>query len=373
MTIKETANTKEIFEEVPFGSNAIRLSLPQWWLVLAILLVLFFIAPALLSRITPFQPEPGYRIPEVLSNDYWLFDRYAQTTAKPENILFLGDSVVWGQYVLPSQTWSAFMNEKMGTDHVQNLGVNGMHPASFEGLIRYYGKSIQNSNILLHCNLLWMSSPEHDLQIEKEFRFNHPQLVTQFYPRIPCYKEDFSNRLGIAAAHHVPILRWSAHLRVAYFNSMDIPSWTIENPYANPFRVISKGIPGMSLEARPNAIPWIEKRISEQDMEWVELDGSIQWRSFQETVRILSSRNNRLLVVIGPFNTHMLTEASRERYQNRLQQVTQWLKQEELPYFEAPLLPSELYADASHPLEAGYRQLAGQVLDSPAYQDMFGS
>ena len=55
---------------------------------------------------------------------------------------------------------------------------------------------VRHRKVILHCNLLWMSSPKADLHTEKEERFNHADLVPQFSPRIPCYRADFNRRFS---------------------------------------------------------------------------------------------------------------------------------------------------------------------------------
>jgi len=63
---------------------------------------------------------------------------------------------------------------------------------------------------------------------------NHPRLLPQLSPRIACYRETASDRLGILVEHNVPLLSWANHLRIAYFDNRDLPRWTIEHPGSNP-------------------------------------------------------------------------------------------------------------------------------------------
>ncbi len=55
--------------------------------------------------------------------------------------------------------------------------MDGFHPAALGGLLRYYGRDISGKNVIIQFNPLWMTSAKHDLQIQKEFHFNHPKLV----------------------------------------------------------------------------------------------------------------------------------------------------------------------------------------------------
>jgi hypothetical protein len=74
-------------------------------------------------------------------------------------------------------------------------------------------------------------------------------------------------------------------------------------------------------------------------------------------------------VLIGPFNTHALTVEGQARYQAATAAMAKWLTQEHVPYYAPPVLPTHLYADASHPLGAGYRQLAEELSSSPSFRE----
>jgi hypothetical protein len=116
-------------------------------------------------------------------------------------------------------------------------------------------------------------------------------------------------------------------------------------------------------------VPWFERGIEPQDFPWVELAGSLQWRAFRETVALLRHRGNDVFVVLGPLNEHLLTIESRQRFNELSREVRQWLVEQQIPHLEPDLLPSETYADTSHPLRAGYEQLARQIHASKPFQD----
>lgn len=97
-------------------------------------------------------------------------------------------------------------------------------------------------------------------------------------------------------------------------------------------------------------------------MPWVDLAGSLQWRSFQRAVELLQQRGNTVFVVVGPFNEHLLKEPSRVKYSELKRGIEDWLKERRIPYMAPPPLPSEYYGDASHPLSAGYALLAKELL-----------
>jgi len=355
------------FLDTPYGSNDIRLSLREWLLVWFILTLAFVLPPIIFERLETFTPSSDYRIPEPYSRDYHLFSRLALDAAKKGAVLVLGDSVIWGQYVPQNETLSAFLTQESGGREFANLGVNGMHPAALAGLLRYHGAAIRNQDVILHCNLLWMSSPERDLQVRKDIPFNHPDLVPQFFPSIPSYRESFSHRVGVVIRRILPFYAWVSHVRITRMDNMDFANWTLQNPYGNPLTLLSSSRSPVD-DTRPDPVPWTQKNIALQNMEWVQPADSIQWQGFQKATRTLLDRGNRLLVLVGPFNVHILTEESRAQYERALTDVRDWLEAQELTCLSPPPLESEYYADASHPVAEGYRILSDEVLASDLVQ-----
>jgi len=315
--------------EVPFGSNDVRLSLGRWAIAFLITLTILYAAPAIWQRIESFEPEPDYRVPYRLGNDYWQTARYFRNVCQQHKILLLGDSVVWGHYVDANETLSHYLNAGSSEERFANLGVDGIHPAALAGLIEHYGDAITGRDVILHCNLLWTSSKRHDLQVEKEFVFNHPALVPQFVPRIPCYKEPLSSRLGIVIERQWSLFGWAKHLQIAYFEGADLPRWTIEHPYEGPVASLTLELPSPDEPPSPPPVarPWTETGIGRFDAQWVDLASSFQWRSFQRVVEVLRQRKNRVFVLVGPFNEHMLTQDSLATYKQRQHQVEAWLQE----------------------------------------------
>ncbi len=353
--------------EAPFGVNAMRLSLRQWSAALLILAACIGEIPQVWKQIEPLPTGPDDRVPYSLSKDYWLYQRRPERVSDSASVAVLGDSVVWGHYVPCDQTLSAHLNRLSGGKRFANLGVNGAHPAALLGLVDHFGQAIARRKVLLHCNLLWMSSKRHDLQ-DKRAPLNHPALVPQFFPRIPCYNEPLSVRLGVVIGRQVPLLGWARHLQIAYFGNRDLPSWTLEHPRENPLSAITLAMPSPDEPPSPPplAVPWTTAGLEKFDAPWVALETSFQWRCFRQTVEILLRRGNQVFVLVGPFNEHMLTERSRGKYRELLGQADAWLSRQAIPHCVAPVLPSDDYADASHPLAEGYARLARQLLQESA-------
>jgi hypothetical protein len=350
----------------PDFSNSIRLTGGQWAVVGLFTLVMVLFAPSLWKQMEKFDLEPDYRIPHDLSNDYWFYDRYARLSAARYDTLLIGDSVIWGEYVTRQQTLSHYLNDRAGEQRFANLGLDGADPVALAGLVQHYTGGVSGKNVILHCNPLWMSSPRRDYQDEKQFDSSHPRLIPQFTPRIPGYKEDISHRMGVLVEQRVPFNSWTSHLQTAYYGGTDIPNWTLEHPYDNPIQPLTTpGANATQLAAqeslRHSPIPWYKSGITRQDFPWIDLKTSLQWRSFQRAVEILQGRKNRVFVLVGPFNEHMLEPESLERYRKLKAGIVSWLEEAGVPYVAPEALPSNLYGDASHPLAEGYKVLAEEV------------
>ncbi len=369
--------------DTPFV-NEMRLNARQWLLVTGIVVVILGLAPWGWKQVERFDTGPDYRIPYTLSKDYWLYERRLQEIA-PASAVVIGDSVVWGEYVLPDGTLSHFLNQAAGQpDAFVNAGVNGLFPLALEGLVEHYGGALHHRKVILNCNLLWLSSPKADLQTKKEERFNHARLVPQFSPRIPCYRADASERLGALMERNLPVLAWVNHLQNVSFNQKSMPDWTLEtgtgeppshpNAYKNPLAQITLRVPTapeVDPERGPASArhkPWSTTGEGTTRFEWVTLDSSLQWAAFQRLVRLLRARGNDVLVVVGPFNEHLMAAENRPAYRQLRDGVAAWLKENQVPGIVPEPLPSLLYADASHPLTEGYRVLAQRLHGDTAFQ-----
>ncbi len=374
-----------------FSSNSIRLSLTSWIFAFVILLIVISLLPIIWNRLESFNPSDNYRIPYEMSYDYWMFSRWCKYACLNYSIVMIGDSVVWGQYVKLDETLTYYLNKLFkedmprhktylpnnhSTDTISqmaennkfaNLGLDGIHPSAMLGLIKYYGRSISNKHVILHLNLLWMSSKKHDLSDTDEFRFNHPRLVPQFYPKIFSYKAKFHQRANIIVERYVPFSSWVNHIRLNYYENMDIGNWTIQYPYRNPFGVIDFKIPDPEDKPHSEPINWIERGMTKQDFSWVSLDESFQWNSFKKIIDLLQARGNKVFVIIGPFNPYILTDESLNKYKTIKKDIEDWLEKRGIGYMSPSDLPSEYYADASHPLKTGYEIIARELRELEAF------
>ncbi len=383
---KLTAAPTEVSEpKVPFGVNEIRLNSAQWLITAAVISLVVIAIPLLWEQIERFSTGPDYRIPYQLSKDYWLYARRQRQVATPGKVILLGDSVVWGEYVLPDGTLSHFLNREAQTkDRFINSGLNGLFPLAQEGLVADYSRALRNQKLLVQFNLLWLTSPKADLSTRQEEQFNHAHLVPQFFPRIPCYKADLNERLSAVIERKINFLEWVDHLQNAYFGQKSIIRWILTedggepprfpNAGRNPLAQITLRVPSAPAddpERGPKSKrhkPWSENNQGTAQFEWVDLQSSFQWHAFQRVIQALKSRGNDVMVLLGPFNEHIMSEENRAVYRKLHNDIAAALKQNHILLIAPDALPSALYADASHPLTQGYELMAKQLFQDKSFQ-----
>jgi hypothetical protein len=173
-----------------------------------------------------------------------------------------------------------------------------------------------------------------------------------------------------------------------YFENMDIQNWTMQNPYKNPLKAITLRIPIPENKPQSKPVAWAERGMEKQDFPWVQVEEpnfsfkkkslikrnteekskSFQWNSFKQVIKILKARNNKVFVIIGPFNPYILTEESLNRYNSMKSKMENWLEAEGISYRSISDLPSEYYADASHPLKEGYAKIAEELFETESFR-----
>jgi len=356
----------------------------QWCTVVVLFMCVVFGLPTGWKSWETFEPDINDRVPYEASQDYWQYERHLDERNESDTIYFVGDSVVWGEYVTPDGTWSAFLNEQSnGKPQFVNQALNGLYPLALEGLITHYAEGLSGRKVMLHCNLLWMSSPQADLSQAKEQVFNHPTLVPQFRPRIPSYHADIDTRLGRAIGHRWSFLAWVRHLQIQYWDQKDPYAWTFADDgkyptsYPNTYRMPWSEL-DFTLLSEPNPdpergvdskrhSPWSTDGIGTQRFDWVELQDSLQWAAFQRLCKLLQKRDNDLIVILGPFNKHIMAEENRTHFESIESGAKEWFQSSNIPFIAPATLDSALYGDASHPLTEGYRALAVELWNDPDF------
>jgi hypothetical protein len=100
---------------------------------------------------------------------------------------------------------------------------------------------------------------------------------------------------------------------------------------------------------------------------WVPLESSYQWCEFQTVIDRLRRLENEVFVLIGPLNPYLQTEESQIRYRELLRTAEEWFTQKKVRFYSPTDLPSELYADASHPLKDGYTKIADELFKERSF------
>jgi len=117
----------------------------------------------------------------------------------------------------------------------------------------------------------------------------------------------------------------------------------------------------------PAGETWVQKGAKKQDVTWVRFDTSLQWKFFRRALDLLQNQGNRVFVLVGPFNEHMLNEADAADYEAIKTQAADWLVKNNIPFSLLRPLPPEHYVDASHPLGEGYALWARRLLEDPVF------
>lgn len=378
----------EYARQFEFGSNPMRLSWGHWVAVVAVLAPVLFGLSAMWRWIEPFEPRPDYRLPYEFSQDYWQCGRWFRSAAGTDAVLVVGDSVVWGEYAGVGETLTGRLNALSGKGAFANLGVNGLHPAAMAGMLRHHGGMIRGRRVMVVLNVLWMSSPKHDLREapgdweEAQASFNHPALVAQFRPAIPRYAAPFEQRAGILVGRAVPVFEWVSHIKAksaaaggrpadhAREAAAPVPSSEprIDDPLPRFLDVLTAAVPAPAAGPHGQAVSWEERGIPVSSIAWPGANESLQWRFFREVVALLRSRGNRVCVFLSPFNPHLLSPESRGMHDAMVGDMAAQLAREGVAVFRGTPPPTGEYADASHPLGAGYARLAGELFGNTSFQ-----
>ena len=329
---------------VPFSSNEVRLSMRDWVVALVLIGGLSYTVPAVWQRIEPFTPGPDYRIPFSLGSDYWMYDRYCDVTCADKRTVLIGDSVIWGHYVASEETLVALSQRGGRRPEVRQSGRRWHSP----------DRHVGTAGVLRHAHCFEGRDPAMQPAVDEFCRGTTSEPTKHFRSTIPNWSPSFipgyrATRNRCRAGSELPLgvtcrcLGWTEHLRIAYFGNTDLPNWTMEHPYEDPLAPSRWNFRRPTKPRHPSRSPSPGPRpVARLNAEWVELDGSLQWQFFRRAVETLRRRGNRVFVLVGPFNEHMLTNQSRQVYEERKRGVEKWLKQEGVAHFVPPACPASV-------------------------------
>lgn len=347
--------------EGPAGERvALNLSLRDWLVTALLVTALLAVMPHIPFRGRAPKVEPDYRIPYALSTRYDLYRRYTALCAKQFPTILVGDSVVWGQCALRTQTLAHHLNELTKQPRFADAGLDGMHPIVLAELLEHHAPALARKDVVVQFDPLWMmiDSDPTPKSVQQAME-NRPGLV-------PRLAGDFSGRLKESLEIAVgrwfrrsPLAGWAERLADT---RMDFLAWSLDHPYESPLKAISAALPPSEDSPTMRLGPWSGLPESKLDATWPDLTRHPQWTSFEHILTLLERRGNRVLVLLGPMNEHMMSDAMRNGYQGFRASVEARLAERGVPCFAPPPLRSEHYNDICHPTGAGYEELARALL-----------
>ena len=356
------------------NSNGIFLNGREWLIAAAIFLAISFVLYFGWYRWEKLPPESDYRSTcwgERMS-DYWAWSQWSRAAVSRHRILLIGSSVIWGQEVPHNETLSHFINSELGREDVANLGIDGLTNAAMTGLFKHYGRFLRDTNIILEFNPLWMSSPRRDLRGEGSdvWPFHHPRLVPQFDRRISYYRS-LGERLGYAFEHRLRLPPFVRHLMVNCFENKSVGAWLLDHPHRLPTSAITFTAAPMMKEKQSLGTPWSSREGAEiRDDPFLQVEESLQWEFYLKALRTLGKKGNRVFILLGPYNSYCLTEASRGRLFAMMDEVKRKLDELGYLYFDSTrdLLPSAEFGDQCHLLRNGHSLLARALVEDAAFR-----
>ncbi|HNX23189.1 MAG TPA: hypothetical protein PKG60_04025 [Spirochaetota bacterium] len=332
---------------------------------------IFLISAAAIPCILPLTDRTlftgNYRIPFSLGEDYFLYSRYSKQVASGNTIPVIGDSVIWGHYTDNENTIPARLNRLNTKTAFTNMGLDGIHPAAMNGLMNIYTADFKNRKIIAGVNLLWMSSPRHDLTGPVNSEINHKTLLPQIYPEIPSYKPAFEERVSSLITRAIPFFSWIDHIRLTHFAEKSFYLWTMENPHRSLLEYFSHKEETYMI---PDGMQ--PAKMQEQNIDWVTTDKSLQWKFMVDTLLSLKKQGNEVAALITPFNTYMMTEKSRKEYFSILAEMEWILRENGITPVIPLILDKKYFADSSHPTAEGYKLIAEDLMKNREFLDFIG-
>jgi hypothetical protein len=356
------------------NSNSLFLTPEEW----AVAIVLFLAVNGVLYfgwyhwEKLPLEPDYRSTCWAERMSDYWAYSQWTRAARRRYRILEIGSSVTWGQEVPNTETLSHYINRELGRDEVANLGLDGLTDAAMVGLFKHYARGLRDANIILEFNPLWLSTVRRDLRGKGSdiWQFHHPRLVPQFDHRISYYR-GFDERLGYLFEHYLKLPPFVRHLMVNYFENKSLAEWLMDHPYRLPTSAVTfRGAPMMKERQGPGT-PWSTRQEAEKrDDSFVSTGESLQWEFYLKALDLLKKKGCHVFILLGPYNSYCLTDASRGRLFSMMDEVKENLGELGYPYFDATrdLLPSEQYGDQCHLLRDGHAVLARALVKDAAFQ-----
>lgn len=338
------------------------------WTIAAVGLLLLAVFPLAYRSWERIELPAEFRLPYENRDNYYLYSRCAEQETARRPYLFLGDSAIWGMYAANSGTLPEQLNRLCGSSLCGNLAIDGLHPVAMKTLIKHFGTAVRDRTVLIYFNPLWLNSTKYDLSSSEEISINHPKLLPQF-GGIPNYRASLDERIGTLIDRNILFFGIRNHLQNYFYGNADLKKYLAEHSGCNPLASLRRSICPMETEHKGTQENWSTRGIPIQHWEWVPLSVSRQWQALLECAALLAERGNRVVVLIGGINPELLDDSTRAGLTQLRFEAEKHLQSAQLEYFLLPELDGQLYADASHPLEEGYRRLAEFLAEQPLFKN----
>jgi hypothetical protein len=340
---------------------AINLSLREWLVVLLIVTVLAALLPLIPYR--PRRPlvDGDYRIPYALSNRYDLYRRFTNLSASQFPTILVGDSVVWGQFTHLNGTLAHHLNALTKQRRYINAGLDGMHPIALAQLLEHHAPAIQKKDVVLQFNPLWLMMSSANQKLPEDPLLNRPGLVPRLAAGANGTIQDQLEAIVARLFHGSPFDWWGDRIADS---RVDFLAWSLDHPYESPLKAISSGLPPSEDSYNVRMAPWAGIERAKLDARWPVLETNGQWKAFERVIDLLEARHNRVMVLLGPMNEHMMTKPMLDGYLVLKRRIQEKIEEREILCFMAPTLESNHYSDICHPLASGYEELARELLKS---------
>ncbi len=347
------------------------LSLRDWLVVILLTTGLCAVVPLI-----PFRPrrpiiEWDYRIPFSKSNHYDLYHRFTTLSASQFPTILVGDSVVWGQFADRDETLSHYLNVLEKQRRCANAGLDGMHPVALAQLLEHHAPAIHQKDVLLQMNPLWLMIPKGPVPRElTDSLLNRPGLVPRLAAGVNGTYQQRIEAMVARSLEDTPI-DWCLE-RIAD-TKMDFLDWSLDHPYESPLEAISSGLSKSEDTYPVRKMPWNGTESAKLNYGWPVLAEHPQWKAFERILDLLESRQNRILVLLGPMNEHMMKRDMLEGYLRLKKEIEGKILARGIPCVSPPPLHSDQYSDICHPLAGGYSDLARELLKSQSAWFLGGS
>ena len=352
-------------------SNSILLSLKEWIITIILFAVISGTIYYAWNSWERFEPGKDHRETcwAELQSDYWAYLRWLKYAKEHYDVLLIGDSVIWGQEVRNDETISHYLNEFSGEDIVANMGNDGLFMMGINGIVTHYGEHLDNTNIILQFNPLWMASKRRDLREDKNYGYHHPRLIPQFDLRI-AYHHDLNTRLGYLFEHYFRLFPFVRHIMANYFENKSISGWIMNHPYRNPFSAITFEAAPMMTDKQGRGLSWKAKEYKISNDPFMSPVESLQYECYINALSMLKKKNSRVFVMLGPYNHYMYTPESQKRLFTMIEEVKKDFDSMGIPYFDtlALNLPSEVFGDTCHLLREGHIMLADALVKDAGFR-----